>query len=405
MKVSLSRAIIDRSRRFFKPHLDLVDAWRRDFLPLLLRSVARSDRLVITEIVRTGAKTRADLEASYQSFSRHLNSAQWDEQEAALRTSVQASLGRGARRLAPIAVDDGDLAKPYARKMEGLGRVRDGDKDTITNGYWMFESYFVDDQYAPIPLVNFAYGLEQDGTHSMQQARRRGYEAIVQASGCEVVVIEDRGFDGLDNFRDLQEVGLSWLVRSQGTRELLEPSGASLGIISDFVATWELQHVMSAPGKWQDGVELPKRVAYDFKEVQIPGLEGRFWLVAVRRCMAAAEGGMYLLTSVPLNKPADAEMMIRYYHRRWRAEDSIRFMKSELGVEGVRTLNFRPLRRLLMIASWIMALISFLRISLSDEQLRKLRDSVPFFDREEPRLLHYRIAYALRAILAKSGAT
>ncbi|MCC6591668.1 MAG: hypothetical protein IT479_00170 [Xanthomonadales bacterium] len=80
-------------------------------------------------------------------------------------------------------------------------------------------------------------------------------------------------------------------------------------------------------------------------------------------------------------------------------------MKSVLGIEGVRTLNFRPLRRLLMIASWIMALISFLRLSLSDEQLRKLRDSVPCFDHKEPRLLHYRIAYALRAILAKSGAT
>lgn len=405
MKTTTSQSIIVRSKGFLNPLLPLLDGWRRAFLPRLLRSIVCSQGLVVTELVRRFTFRQVDFEAGYKSFSRNLNSDVWDEQERAVEAAVQAHFGRGMSRLEPIAVDDGDLAKPYARRMEALGRIRDGDKNLITNGYWTFESFLVGHPYAPIPLVNFVYSLEQDGTHSQQQARRRGYEAIALAAGTNVVLVEDRGFDSLENYRDLQELQLPFLVRLTGARELLDVTGASLGIVSEFVPTWRLDHVMSAPGKWKDGIELPKRVAYDYLEVKLPQLQGRFWLIAVRRCMDPAQGGMYLLTSVPILKPADAERMIRYYHNRWRAEDSIRFLKTGLGLEGVRTLNFRPLRRLVMVCYWIMAIVSFLRIELSDDQLRRLRKMVPYFDRQRARLLHYRILAALNDVFGKSGAT
>lgn len=405
MRRSAAKAVIGKTEDFLKPVLSLADEWRRKFLPRLVRGVALSDGLVVTEAVRNAFEDPEEFVAGYKSFSRHLNSAAWDEEEDALQREMERRAGQRVKTLTPVVVDDGDVAKPYAEKMEHLGWVRDADKDVLTRGYWCFESYVVEEPEAPRPLVNFVYSLSQPETPSRGHARRLGYARIAKATGGKGVVIEDRGFDGDLNFDDLNACNLKWLIRLVGNRELREASGDSLGIVEDFVATWRLTHVMRAPGRWVDGEEMGVLVAYDFMEVRVPGVAGRYWLIAVRRCLAPAEGGMYLLTNVPIVQPADAEQMIVYYHHRFRVEDSIRLVKSALGLEGVRTLNFRPLRRLVMACYWIMAILSELRIRLTDNELDYLTRRVGFFRHRVPRLLHYRLFAGLQLIFAKSGVT
>ena len=39
-----------------------------------------------------------------------------------------------------LIVDGSDVTKPFASKMEGLGRVHDGSTGEISNGYWQFIS-------------------------------------------------------------------------------------------------------------------------------------------------------------------------------------------------------------------------------------------------------------------------
>src|SRR5215467_10063654 len=54
-----------------------------------------------------------------------------------------------------IAADLTDLGKPYARKLEGLGRVHDGsDPDKrIIRGYMVFEAYVRVGKWQMFPLV------------------------------------------------------------------------------------------------------------------------------------------------------------------------------------------------------------------------------------------------------------
>lgn len=405
MRRSAAKAVIDHLGDIFKTKMALLDAWRQDFLPRLMRGVVLSDGLAITEIVRNAFRTGSDFVAGYKAFSRHLNSAVWDGQERRVEEALEKERGRGVREMTPVVVDDGDLAKPYAKKMEHLGWVLDGDTKEVTPGYWCFESYTVETPEAPRPLVNFVYSLRQEETPSRQHARRRGYARIAEATGGRGVVIEDRGFDGEDNFQDLNDHNLRWLIRLVGNREVREASGASLGIVEDFVATWRLTHAMKAPGPWEEGEETGVCVAYDFMEVRLPGVRGRYWLIAVRRCMEPADGGMYLLTSVPILHATDAERMVVYYHQRWRVEDSIRVVKTALGMEGVRTLNFRALRRLVMACYWVMDILSQLRIRLTARQIRVLTQCVGFFRHRVPRLWHYRLLAGIQWVIEKSGVT
>jgi hypothetical protein len=256
---------------------------------------------------------------------------------------------------------------------------------------------------APVPLVNFPYSLLDPQYPSRRHARREAYRRIAEATGKRGVLIQDRGFDSEGNFEDLNEFGLKGLVRLVGNRGLQDASGQGLGIVTDFVATWRLRFTALASGRWVDGEETLVPVAYDWLPVRLPSVEGLYYLIAIRRCQEPADGGMYLLTNVPLLSPFDVVRMMRFYHHRWRVEDSIQFIKEELGIERVRTLNFRPLRRLLQVAYWIMGILSELRIRLTPKQLDEvIRRFTAYFPRQV-RLLHYRLLAAFKHILESPG--
>ena len=50
-------------------------------------------------------------------------------------------------------VDLSDLAKPYAKKMENLALVRDGDKGRLVPGYWCMEVYCLDKEGIIWPVI------------------------------------------------------------------------------------------------------------------------------------------------------------------------------------------------------------------------------------------------------------
>jgi len=403
MRRKVADIVIGHSEDFLKPVLRVADKWRQRFLPRLLKAMVNSQRLVVTEAVREVLREPGGFRQEYKSFSRHLNSDVWDDQELEMQRVVESRVGATVAPLTPIVVDDGDLSKPYASKMEFLGSVLDGDQERINPGYWSFESYVAEHPEAPQPLVNFPYSLADPQFPSRRHARREAYRRIARATGRRGVLIEDRGFDSEGNFEDLNEFGLKGLVRLVGNRTLMDSSGQSLGIVTDFVATWRLRFTALASGRWVDGEETLVRVAYDWLPVRLPSVEGIFYLIAVRRCQEPAEGGMYLLTTVPLLTPFDVVRMMRYYHHRWRVEDSIQFTKEELGIESVRTLNFRPLRRLLQVAYWIMGILSALRLRLTPKQLDELLHRFTAYFHRHVRLLHYRLLAAFQYILGSSG--
>jgi hypothetical protein len=64
-------------------------------------------------------------------------------------------------------VDVSDIQKPYAEQMEGLGRVRDGDKSkrgepVIGNGLYWINGVMVDESEI-LPVYSEIYGLDHEG--------------------------------------------------------------------------------------------------------------------------------------------------------------------------------------------------------------------------------------------------
>ena len=57
-----------------------------------------------------------------------------------------------------MALDLGDINKPYAEKMENLATVRDGSEGKIDNGYWLINVVGADvegEDLVPLCIVSF----------------------------------------------------------------------------------------------------------------------------------------------------------------------------------------------------------------------------------------------------------
>jgi hypothetical protein len=69
---------------------------------------------------------------------------------------------------------------------------------------------------------------------------------------------------------------------------------------------------------------------------------------------------MMLLTNLPVENLADAKRVLRFYIRRWECEEGIRFLKSQVNLEKIRTFRWSSIRRLVLLAVLVMIYLGWL---------------------------------------------
>lgn len=384
MDLKLSRMIVSRTARFCTAILgDTADAHRKKFIPELMVGMAKSGTVVVAGIARETQREGETTLASWKSIRHQLNSRLWDKREEAMNRAFAREQGRWVDERTPILVDLSDLQKRYARKMDYLGRVRDADEsarqktEVIRPGYWLFESYaFGWDEETPVPLVDFVYSLEEGRFPSENAALEFGFRGIHEATGGKGIVVMDRRADAEFVLETFDGLPMAFCVRMRGDRTLYDGEGRELGDVRQVAQGLNPQGSMVL--KRRKGRRTLKiRVEYASREVRVSSCKRPCYLVAVHGTFkhmdrGETEGWWYLLTTEPTLRGGDVERVIRWYRLRWKAEEAIQFLKEELGLEQVRVLRFRRIRRLVQIAFWVMALLAEVMAGLSQSTLHKL---------------------------------
>jgi hypothetical protein len=106
------------------------------FITDLLCGILFASNLILTNIA-SKVPHPSRLTAVAKRFRRHLTDGQ-----PFIKPLWFSYLKLAGRRLdidSLFPIDLSDLAKPYAKKMENIALVRDGDKGTLVTGYWCME--------------------------------------------------------------------------------------------------------------------------------------------------------------------------------------------------------------------------------------------------------------------------
>jgi len=130
------------------------------FIGQLLCGILFSNNLILTNVA-SKVPCSGRLTAIAKRFRRQLA-----DSKSYLKQLCSNYFSLVRRRLdmnSQFIVDLSDLAKPYAKKMENIATVRDGDKGCLVTGYWCMEVYCLDKDGIIWPLILWPYSLEAEG--------------------------------------------------------------------------------------------------------------------------------------------------------------------------------------------------------------------------------------------------
>src|SRR5438270_3531948 len=181
------------------------DSRRRQFIEDMIAGLIIGGHVHLSKIARAISSGDDDIHGVEKRLSGHLGSENWDMSPVA--DDLLAWSARVVSNDTILVADLTDMAKPYARVLEGLGKVHDGSKPgkPIVPGYAVFESYVRVGRWQLLPLlVEPMQAYTGAPTSENRVEILRHIARIQQATGGKGTWVLDRGFD-----RD--ELMLPWL--------------------------------------------------------------------------------------------------------------------------------------------------------------------------------------------------
>lgn len=246
----------------------------------------------------------------------------------------------GIREKRYCIIDLSDIQKPYAEQMEGLSRVRDGDKSSrgepvIGNGMYWINGVMVD-RSEILPVYSELYGLEREGRdHTSENTKILAITEVVHGMHPEAIYVLDRGGDRSEVITPLMVTGKCFVIRGQDQRSLgLHKDSERKTNIKAIAQRTRTHHAYKSlkKGEWFDvGI---RRVYFDGTSV---------WLVVSRR----RRGGMtWYLTNVEGDRTTIMNTVMEAYGLRWRVEEYHRQIKQDYGLESLCLRKYSAIKNM-----------------------------------------------------------
>lgn len=338
------------------------DSRRQRFLKEMVTGLVIAGHVHLSKIARAAGRGDEDIHAEEKRLSRHLNSEHWSMQPVADELLSWSAASIAEQTL--IVADLTDVSKPYARTLEGLGKVRDASdpEKRLTPGYMLFEAYVRVGKWQlfPLtiePLVTYSGGPTSENAEILQHILR--IHTAAQRRGTWVL---DRGADRRELIIPLLKSAVGFIIRQRGDRHVVAPDGRTLAIsdLAQELLQKERPRRWSVSGWTQTvAVHLPDDPEHELLLVlhwKRPDLSPLMLLVSPAARLASRTGAWF----------------VKAYHRRWGVEDATRGIKQRFQLEQFLVRSWCSIRRLIGLVA-----IAFYWLNLwDDDSFRPLREAL-----------------------------
>jgi len=281
-------------------------------------------------------------------------------------------------------VDDSDIAKPYAKSMEGCAKVHNGSESKSTNGFLLMNIFAMlakKDGYNLLPAssILFSPSIELDSAKQVLQDKIVDQQIAFRNKGTYVF---DRGYDDRKLIGFLVDNGVSFVIRGMGTRAIKE--GTEEKNFKQEVDKIKFKYKFPGLRKGEElhcatrriGVRTDDHPSKKANSVEIS-------LVVVRKFRDGSRKGkdFYLLCDFDDPHMSEKEIITRamdIYRRRWAIEEVHRQIKQSMNWEGMRLKSYQGMKNL----NGFMALAIYF--------IYKLKDNVQVLAIGFPKLIAYK---------------
>lgn len=377
---------------------------QKKFLHDGLLGLLRAGRPVVCRMARKLPDQRRTLLSRLDRLESNLNrSSDLDKKLKAALADLWLPL---VRDQTPIILDLSDLAKPLAKRMDYLATVRDASTGRLVNGYWLVELYASVSQKNPVPILLEPFSHEQPLCPGQNPVIIDAVRKIFDLTDRRGVLVIDRGGDARTLLDDWLDHDYRFVVRLRGDRHLMrfyEVLGGSADTVETFrqgqwvpiQARLLAEQTPTGHRSWRTikrrGKGILRFSQMGWVQVRMPGRTETLTMVVART--PGRDVPFMLLTSLPVETAQDARGVLRYYARRWECEEGIRFLKSEVQLERIRTFRWTAICRLILLAVLVMFYLTWLleRHPNLAERLIAFGQPLP----EKPDFLLYRLLTGL----------
>jgi hypothetical protein len=224
-----------------------------------------------------------------------------------------------------IAIDPGDIRKRYAKKMEFLGRVRDGSEKEIGEGYPLCKAVATDiESKKVIPLYCEAYSFLAEDVKSENNQLSKMIDLIFEHIG-------DRGIHAMDRGGDRGVLYKRYLGQEKAKRFVIRLVDRDLIHQGRRRNCCDLAKALPTPYQtalivYEEGKEKKRTLHYNVISVKLPSYSHKLYLVVVK---GFGMEPMMLLTSCLVRKYQKESIwrIVEYYLARWKCDESYRYIK------------------------------------------------------------------------------
>jgi len=297
-----------------------------------------------------------------------------------------------------ILFDGCDIQKRYAKMMEGLDYVKDGDQASFGLGYWLIDVVHFSKGGEMTPLLNKLYSFD----HGAKSENMEIMEAIEEVDAIiekDVTRVFDRGMDRPICRDFIIEREGNFILRLKKTTKLVyNGEETAVNKISRKIPLFmELEAIKMGKNK-------KHKVCFKCGAVKVKYKTGKqeheLWLVITKR-----ENGGYcwLLTQSPKDNIVDViEEAFTAYGFRWKIEEYHRHIKQCYHLEDIQIKTFEGLQSMLAILTVAMGIIY---ASLSSMHIKLLLQSgIKTLNKEKMvelrNFIYYKISTIIKTLLA-----
>lgn len=246
-----------------------------------------------------------------------------------------------------IAIDPGDIMKPYAKEMEMMCNIYDGSAGATAKGYHLCQVTAANLEHNKlVPLYCQAYSSEEQGYETSTQKITSIISTVVQKIGKKGVWAIDRQGDNKEIIQHFNHEGLTSVVRLKLNRYLHFDNNKNKQVKAERIANhvkfrYKTQLVMLEEGKVKN-----YEIEYGAITVSLPEDPDKWYTLIVIRGFGTHP--MLLLTNKAVNHNNHKELynILQIYLTRWKCDECFRYIKQSYNLEDIRVRSYIGIRNI-----------------------------------------------------------
>lgn len=249
-------------------------------------------------------------------------------------------------------VDESDIEKPYAKKMEGCQKVHNGSKSEQTNGYLLLNIVALiaqQDGYNLLPASSILFSPKMEMDSAKQVLQDKIIDQLIAFRNKGIYVF-DRGYDDRKLIGFLIDNAVSFVIRGMGLRAVKE--GLVEKNFKEVVNDMEFKYRLDGFKNGETFHCATRRISVrtdDHPSKRSNSVEVSVVVVRKYKCGVKKGKDFYLLCDFDDPNMLEQEIItkaIDVYKKRWAIEEVHRQMKQSMRWENMRLGSYQGMKNL-----------------------------------------------------------